>query len=226
MSRPTVSVVMPVGYGDRYFRVALTCFLTQTYNGPLEIIVLDNSVEPIEHLIPADQRIKYHRCERLTIGALRNLGASYATGDIIVNGDEDDYSHPDRVEAQVERIVTLGKAVTGYHNILFFNTYDGGTYKYHFSRGRIHPPYACGTSQVYLRTWWEKHPYQDITKGEDYWFQKDALDAGQLDSVDAEHHCIMRAHKDSTCPPMFGCSQFPAVPRTDFPKAFWTAISA
>ena len=225
MNPPSVSVVMPVGYGDKYFRLALSCFLSQDYQGSIEVIVLDNSKESIEHLLPIDSRIRYYRCERMKVGALRNLGNSYATGEVICNGDEDDWSHTSRITTQVERLCSTGKAVTGYHNILFFDTSDGRCWKYFFSSGTKHPPYACGTSQCYTKTWWDQHQYQN-SNAEDYWFQKEAMEAGQLDSVDAEHLCIARAHKDSTCPPMFGASQFPSVPRTEFPNEFFTSVSA
>ena len=230
---PSVSVVMPVGCGDRYFRLALGCFLGQDYEGTLEVIILDNSPASIECLLPSDPRVRYFRCERMSIGALRNLGASYATGDIIVNGDEDDWSHPNRIASQVNRLQTSGKAVTGFHNILFFSTDDNQCWKYYFIKPSSsygvqaqHPPYACGTSQCYTRAWWQQHKYQHISKGEDYWFQAEAAAAGQLDSVDAEQLCIARAHKDSTCPPLFGHAQFPSVPRTYFPNEFFTAVGS
>jgi glycosyltransferase involved in cell wall biosynthesis len=223
-----VSCVMPACYSDRYVGVALDSFLKQTHEDR-ELVVLDNNKpgETIEHLVPKDERIKYYRCDCMTIGALRNLGASYATGDIICNWDCDDWSHPHRITAQVERLTLSGKAVTGFHNLLFYDTSNNTCWKYYFSHGHNnHPPYAMGTSQCYTRAWWQQHKYQHISKGEDYWFQKEAGDAGQLDSVDAEQLCIARAHKDSTCPPLFGHAQFPSVPRTYFPNEFFTAVGS
>jgi glycosyltransferase involved in cell wall biosynthesis len=218
-----VSCVMPACYSDRYVGLAIQCFFNQTHENR-ELVVLDNNRpgESIEHVVPDDRRITYVRCEPMTIGTLRNLGASHATGDVVVNWDCDDWSHPDRVAFQVGRLQSSGKAVTGFHNILFYNTADAGTYKYSFSRGRVHPPYACGTSQCYTREWWSGHQYRDTSKGEDYYFQREAQYANQLDSCDAEHLCIARAHPDSTCPPQFGHSQFPSVPRGTFPEMFFS----
>ena len=79
---------MPVGYGERYFRVALGSFLSQVYDD-LELVVLDNSGESIEPLLPHDSRIKYFHCPRMPVGALRNLGTRYATGEICITWDED-----------------------------------------------------------------------------------------------------------------------------------------
>jgi len=214
---------MPVGAGARFFRVALSCFLNQTYTGRLDVLVLDNSTQPIEHLLPQDERVKYLRCERMSIGALRNLGAAHTVGDIIVNGDEDDWSSADRVAVQLERLQAAGKSVTGFHNLLFYDTSDQRCYRYQYGG---HPPYAVGTSQMYTRSWWGQHPFQAISKGEDFWFQKDAADAGQLDSCDCGQLAVARGHGDSTCPPSFGRSAFPLVPSTSLPREFWLAVTA
>lgn len=217
---PSVSVVMPCGYGDRYFRLALGCFLRQTYSGPLELVILDNNKEPIHHLVPTDPRIRYFHCERERIGTLRNKGNSLSTGEIICNFDEDDFYAKDRVESQVERLRVSQKQVTGWHDLLFYNTTDGGCHRYRYA-GK--PPYAVGTSLCYTRAWWAKHPFLDVPKGMDFYFQREAAEAGELDSVECGQSGVARAHRDSTCPPQFGCSQFPAVARTALPDEFWRA---
>ncbi len=216
---------MPVGYGERYFRVALGSFLSQVYDD-LELVVLDNSGESIEPLLPHDSRIKYFHCPRMPVGALRNLGTRYATGEICITWDEDDFSHPDRVKEQVKRLLASGKAVTGWHNIFYWDECTGKAYKYFYDpSGRNHPPYAMGTSQCYLKSWWEKHPFPE-TGVEDQAFSNKALHAGQLDSCDAGCLCVARAHKDSACPAtQLGThKQFPEVSKDLLPKEFFAAI--
>jgi glycosyltransferase involved in cell wall biosynthesis len=223
---PKVSCVMPACYGEMAL-LAVQCFLDQTYEGELELIVLDNNDEgeTIEHLLPEDERIKYHRTVRKPLGALRNEGNRLATGEVICNWDCDDWSSPDRVAAQVERLKESGKAVTGWHNVNYFNTVDGGTYKYFYEadRNRNHPPYAFGASQVYQRAWWEKYPYPE-TGVEDFQFQQEALHRRELDSSDAGDLYVVRSHQLSLCPPQFGHKQFPAVERTSLPQEFFDAI--
>jgi len=223
-----VSIIMPVGYGDRYFQLALTCFQFQTYAGELEIIVLDNSDEPIKSLLPEDDRIKYYRCERMPVGALRNLGTRYATGEVCITGDEDDWSAPDRVESQVNRLLESGKFVTGWHNILYHCSETGRCFKYFYAAGRVsHEPYACGTSQCYWKSWWEQHPFNNHGV-EDYWFQLAAMQSGQLDSCDAEQLCVARAHDDSVCPInqyVGRLPQYTLVNRKDLPKGFFADIA-
>lgn len=230
MNLPSVTCVMPCGYGSRYVQLALDCFRSQTYEGPMELIVLDNNVvgNTIEFLMPhLDDRIKYVKCSPMPIGALRNLGNSYGTGEVIINWDEDDWSSPDRVAAQVERLRASGKPVTGWHNLLYYETETGQCFKYQFERpGVNHPPYACGASQAYLRTWWEKHPYEP--KGiEDFPFQKYAREARQLDSTDAGQLYVARAHKDSKCPvgQYKNQRQFPPAKREQLPPKFFADLT-
>jgi glycosyltransferase involved in cell wall biosynthesis len=216
---------MPVGYSDRYFRVALGCFLSQTYEGELELVIVDNSNEPIKGLLPDDPRIKYHRCSRMPVGALRNLGTGLASGEVCVTWDEDDFSHPGRVRAQVTRMVESCKLVTGWHNILYYDEATGNAYKYFYEAdpNRNHPPYACGTSQMYLKAWWEKHKFPE-TGVEDQVFSSEAMHAGQLDSCDAGKLCVARAHEGSKCHPKFVGRQFQAVVHDALPKEFYQSI--
>jgi glycosyltransferase involved in cell wall biosynthesis len=221
---PSVSCILPSGYGDRYVETAIDCFYDQDYAGSLELVIVDNNDEPLTWAtaLPA---VKYIRSERTTVADLRNLGTQNAIGEICITWDEDDWSHPDRVAAQVRRLQDSGKAVTGWHNILFYDEADGRTYKYLYEpSGGQHPPYACGTSQCYLKSWWKKHPFRDVNGVEDWPFTQVARDANQLDSCDAEQLCVVRAHSDSKCPPQFGHRQFPAVERSAFPQDFFDAI--
>jgi hypothetical protein len=124
--------------------------------------------------------------------------------------------------------------MVGYTNILYYQMAPdstGGTYKYYFDISTIRggrfgvltqSKYATGTSQMYLRDWWKKHPFQSLGRGEDYWAQDTANKAGQLHSVDGGHYVVARAHPGSLSPPMLGHAQFPQVPRADFPEQFFT----
>jgi glycosyltransferase involved in cell wall biosynthesis len=222
---PKVSAVLPACYGDMAL-MAVQSFLAQTYSGELELIILDNNADghTIEDKLPTDSRIQYHRVARQPVGALRNAGNALATGDIIANWDADDWSHPERIGQQVGRLLGTGKSVTGYHSIYYYA--NGATYKYYYEPNRTHPPYACGSSQTYLKSWWDAHPYP-TTGIEDFAFQSAALYAHQLDSVDGAELLVARAHSDSVCyPTQLGKHrQFPAVPKTDLPSQFYDAIA-
>jgi hypothetical protein len=223
---PKVSGILAVGYGDTYFRVAASAFLASTYEGELELVILDNNETPIEDLIPDDSRVKYFRCNRMPVGALRNLGTSYATGDICVSIDEDDWSGAERVSVQVARLQESGKAVTGFHSIHYFDMSNGQTFKYHYEPNRPHPPYACGSSQAYTKAYWETHKFPE-TGIEDFAYQAEALRNGQLDSRDGAELLVARAHNSSVCfPTQLGQHrQFPCVDKSELPLEFYAAIA-
>jgi len=218
---------MPACYGDMAL-LAVQCFLTQTYEGELELIVLDNNVEgdTIQDLLPEDDRIHYYRVDKMPVGALRNLGTSYATGDIICTWDCDDWYHPERVSQQVARMQETGKQVTGFHSIYYYDMSNGQTYKYHYEPNRPHPPYACGSSQCYTKAWWMDHKFP-ATGIEDYLFQLEALNSNELDSIDGAELLVARAHGDSVCAhDQYGRHrQFPPVPHDELPAEFYAAIA-
>jgi glycosyltransferase involved in cell wall biosynthesis len=162
----------------------------------------------------------------MPVGALRNLGTSYATGDICITIDEDDWSHPERVGEQVGRLIGTGKAVTGFHALYYYDMSNGQTFKYHYEPNRPHPPYACGSSQCYTKAWWDKHKFPE-TGIEDWGFAQAALHAGQLDSVDGSELLVARAHDNSVChPTQLGIHrQFPSVRKEELPAEFYSAIA-
>ena len=218
MSLPKVSVQLPCGYGNEFVETAIDCYVDQKYAGETELILLDNNTTPL--LWAADLPfVSYYRCKRMPLGALRNLANSYAMGDIIIHFDEDDWSHPDRIATQVDRLLTTGKAVTGFHSFLFYSVVDGGTYRYHYS-DRSHEPYGSGATLAYTREWWVKHPFVE-TGIEDRPFTDAALATGQLDSCDGGQLLVCRVHGHNLVQKQLGHRQFPAVDRSTFPPEFF-----
>lgn len=225
---PKVSCIMPTCYGKRFVEMALGCWLDQDYAGELELVIVDNNDEPLGlrgfESLPC---IKYVRSKRKPVGALRNEGIRISTGDVICIWDEDDWHSRNRVSVQVDRLIQSGKAVTGWHNVFYYDGVTGGTYKYLYEwrPNAKHPPYAMGASQCFWKSWWAKHPYVEVGV-EDQIFSNEALHAGQLDSCDAGQLYVVRTHSTSQCPPgQLGThKQFPAVPKEDLPHGFFSAL--
>src|SRR5581483_4169631 len=145
---PKVSCILPCGYARRFARTAIECFKSQDYPGELELVIVDNGGDRSSLSGRLwNVEVRYLISEKISVAELRNLGTSQASGDICITWDEDDWSHPTRVSEQVHRLILSQKAVTGWHNILYYDEFTAGTYKYFYSPGAKHPPYAMGTSQ-------------------------------------------------------------------------------
>ena len=77
--------------------------------------------QDVRHLVPEhDPRVRLiHLAGWPEIGAKRNYGCERAAGDVIAHWDDDDYSAPERLADQVQRLLESGKAVTGFHSMRF-----------------------------------------------------------------------------------------------------------
>jgi glycosyltransferase involved in cell wall biosynthesis len=228
---PKVSCILATGYGDKFVRTAVQCFLNQRYEGELELVIVDNNDVPwTERLgveaeeLPAllDLGIRYIRCLRMPVGALRNLGTQHATGEICITWDEDDFYSPDRVAFQVGRLLETGMSVTGFHNLLYYDERDGQAWKYFFEPRGKHHPYAPGGSQCYRKDWWEKHKFPE-TGIEDLPFTTAALHAGVLDSTDCGQMYVARIHGNNVVPKQLAGRQWQRIDAADLPKEFFDA---
>ena len=156
---------MPTRGRSELAQRAVECFLSQTYVEK-ELVILDDADSPsfpgpMPHVIYTG--VQYHRLNhRYTIGAKRNMCCSRANGDILIHWDSDDWSHPERIADQVERLATSPIGFTGYHSMLFEDLDTGKKWKYCGD-----PHYALGTSFCYTREFWEAHPFPDVNKAED-----------------------------------------------------------
>ena len=152
---------------------AIRSFQQQTFPRSELVILADG--QDVRHLVPErDPRIRLiHLDGRPEIGAKRNYGCERATGEIIAHWDDDDYSAPERLANQVERLLETGKAVTGFHSMRFT---DGVRWwNYEGTRN-----YALGTSLCYRRDWWSTHRFPVVQVGEDNQFVAAAYAAGEL----------------------------------------------
>ena len=247
---PSISVLLPSANG-RFAGTALDCFLAQSYKGEMELVVLDNadddcllfrvsklvkpdSIEMLDGftgffaLLANGQRVTYLSLPHRPIGALRNTGNWHARGDIIVHFDDDDWQHPDRVSQQVARLLDTGKAVTGFHESLYVSEDTGKAYRYSYSPGRAHEPYAYGANLAYTRQWWEKHSFPE-TDSEDRPFTDAALHRQQLDSCCGSQLIVCRIHGQNLCQKqnyLGRHKQWPEVKQSEVPGGFFEAMAA
>jgi len=170
---------------------AIRSFEAQTYERKC-LLVLDSGDTPLN--LPTNIRQIYKRLlYKYPVGELRNIANAMAgCADIIAHFDSDDWSHPRRLEEQVELLCASGADVVGYNEILFWETsteaihdVDGiemDTFEHSEAwiyendalaivRG-LNPGYtegypAVGASFCYWRAAWERKKFLEINKGED-----------------------------------------------------------
>lgn len=217
MSSPKVSMVMPTYNRQKYARMAIRCFMQQTYPNVELVIVNDGALFP---LLETGGKILYIGLkDRAPTGTKRNIGAEAATGEIIANLDDDDWSNPHRLDDQVQRLLKTGKSVTGYNASILYEEKTGLFYK--IPGG---PPYfASGTSQCYWKSWWRQHPYPDVSFGEDSVFSRTARLADQLAISEPGKMMVVRRHVGNTSDVFTG--KLPKVNREDISPEFFTSLN-
>lgn len=101
---PRVTVLMSIFNGARYLRSAVESILAQTFSDFELLIIDDASTDACGEIMRgySDARIRIIRNDK-NIGLTRslNLGLAQARGDLIARHDDDDVSHPARLELQV-----------------------------------------------------------------------------------------------------------------------------
>lgn len=219
-----ISIVTPTLPNRRdWLTHAAYCLKTQYVPDlKLEWIILDEyspaNGRPYKPSLPFP-----HRYEQLTTsspiptGQKRNSANVFATGDVIMHWDDDDWYHPFRIVDQINFLQESGKQVVGYHSLLYWRYADSKGFKYDDPTLR---PNAAGTSLVYTRQFWEKYPFEDRAIAEDFFFCMRAKNQQQLASKAGTDFVVARVHGKNTCKPHFGSGKFPEVPKSKFPVSF------
>lgn len=169
---------------------SLRCAELQTYANR-EILVISSGQEVADLIPPGVRHIHLHG--KPTTGAQRNAGCDAARGEVISHFDDDDFSHPNRLEDQVRRLTASGKAVTGYRAMKFT---DGA--RWWLYNGSA--DYALGTSLVYRRDFWQRHRFPDLLVGEDNQFVSRARACGAIVTADAGEMMWASIHQGNTSP--------------------------
>jgi glycosyltransferase involved in cell wall biosynthesis len=220
-----VSCIIPTANRRKLLPLAVACFLDQSWEDK-ELVVIDDGDAPESDLVSMVPRHIYARVPRMSIGAKRNLACQFATGDIIVHFDSDDWSAPTRVHDQVERLVVSGKQMSGYHTVCYWNLLTGKAYKYLGT-----PLYSLGTAMCYTREFWKAHPFADKSHGEDNDMVYKARDAKEIISADGSMMLVVRVHETNVTQASrrVGQNNWPEVPRDTLPALFFqqqAAVSA
>ncbi|MBQ4545110.1 MAG: glycosyltransferase [Oscillospiraceae bacterium] len=103
MTKPSLSIVVPVYNTEKYLRRCMDSITNQTLND-IEIIIVDDGSKEncailCDEISKADSRIKVVHKENGGLGFARNSGIEAATGEYVGFVDSDDYIEPTMYEA-------------------------------------------------------------------------------------------------------------------------------
>lgn len=189
-----VSGIMPTKGRHVWACRALDSFLSQDYPDK-ELIVLDDARDPsFPEGITHDRVLYVVDTDNLNIPQKLNRCGAMASGEIIARFDSDDWSAPNRLSVQLTLLQESGLSVTGFNFMLFYDVSDGKSYQYTSVRN-----YACGTSLMYRRAWWQAHPFENgKAVASDNPFVREASQAKQLATMEGLGLIVARIHADNT----------------------------
>jgi hypothetical protein len=165
---PLVTCLMPT-YNRRLFvPQAIRCFLAQDYPNK-ELIIVDDGEERVGPEASAADLIRYVALDqRQSLGAKRNLAADLARGAILAHWDDDDWYGPHYLTRLVAALVQKGpESLVGVSRYLVY-LLSSRSLKICVSRG------PAGATFCYWRRTWERQPYRDTPRAEDFFFLEDA----------------------------------------------------
>jgi glycosyltransferase involved in cell wall biosynthesis len=93
---------------------AIACFDRQTYGDRALVIVVEEDDVAALRLLKTRAQDRTRICivppPGATLGKLRNIAGDVAGGDFVAQWDDDDFYHPERLEAQCHCLAATGKA--------------------------------------------------------------------------------------------------------------------
>lgn len=164
--RPLVSCLMPTTNARRAFLPqAIRYFLRQDYPNK-ELLVIDDGAEPVRVLVPESDLVRYvHLPGRRPLGAKRNQACELAAGEILAHWDDDDWHAPWRLSYQVEQLRRLGVELCGLDRLWFYEPGEDRAWQYVYPAGSCE--WLAGGTLCFTRPLWQRHPFPEVTIGED-----------------------------------------------------------
>lgn len=193
---PLVSCIMPTFDRPAFVRPAALAFLAQDHPRT-ELIVVDDSTSSIRDLLPDDGRIRYIRLRaRASVGRKRNLACAAARGDLIAHWDDDDWYPTWRISRQVESLGREGTLLSGSSRLHFWDAASRRAWRYEHRGGS---GWVAGSTMAYRRDVCERHPFPDVSIGEDTALL-DTLDASAVDDLRDPSLCVASIHDANVSP--------------------------
>jgi glycosyltransferase involved in cell wall biosynthesis len=169
-NKPFISCLL-VTYNRREFiPAALRSFEGYSYPN-LELIVVDDGTDPIEDLLPADNRIHYWRQHtRADHGSKMNAACASANAEYLAVHDDDDEYAPDRIDRLVEALNAPRSVVVG-SSVLWYRI-SGTRQVFRYTPPEDPAPWIGAI--MFRKDWWVTHKFKALPYGADLQFLKGA----------------------------------------------------
>jgi glycosyltransferase involved in cell wall biosynthesis len=189
-----ITCLMPTFNRPDWVRRSIDCFLAQDYPRR-ELLILDDGAESITD-IPSDPRIRYRKLPAWrTIGAKRNFGCELAQGEWIAHWDDDDWYAPDRLTRQFQAMRAGKYDVCGSSHLFYLDRERCRAFRYEWENGPR--PWVAGSTFLYRKSFWRKHPFRDVQVGEDAHFVW-RVEPDRLFDLRDPSLCVASLHRANT----------------------------
>jgi glycosyltransferase involved in cell wall biosynthesis len=156
--RPMISCLMVTRERPAMARRAIECYAAQDYD-PRELVIVCDGHEEYEELrehargvCRTDVAISAVARGSLPLGALRNRSLRNASGDVVCQWDDDDLSHPNRLSAQCDHMLSEGASACVLTDHLHLMRQDRSLYWCDWARPRgLLQPTAPPATLMYER---------------------------------------------------------------------------
>ena len=161
------SIIIPTFNRKKFEKLIQFNICNQTYQNIIEVVIGDDGDES-EHLnLTIPYKIKYIKCNRMSIGNKRNLLVEHCSGEYIAHFDTDDIYFPTFIEHSIETMIQKKKNAIGTSD-MYFMFKDGHT-------GGMRNPLLSMANEatlVYKKSFWEGGKFSTNNTSEGIQFLK------------------------------------------------------
>lgn len=198
---PLVSGLCVTRKRTKMLRRAIGDFLRQSYPNKELVIVYDEDDDETRelHRMSKDDRVKFHVNVhgKVPLGALRNQAVRHARGEFVIQWDDDDEYHPDRVLYQMKHCFANGRKASTLERWLIKDDVTGKKYMSH-ARRRAGTEAGWEGSLLAPRNFLTGFPYPSLSKGEDSVVIQELCRRNQIESMKMPHLYTYHLHGKNT----------------------------
>lgn len=120
MTRPLISVVVPVYNGGSFLAEALASVFTQTYSNIEVIVVNDGSTDDTKQVAESFSSTKVVDTVNAGVSVARNIGVEVSKGPVIAFLDADDWWDPRKLACQIDALTGMPDSIVLCHHRYVF----------------------------------------------------------------------------------------------------------